>query len=164
MNEEPNEQPVAGEREEDWDKPFADKIAEMDMPELRARILRQATHIEAYQQCLDGLGLCGLDGHRDPRDIRRAVEMGLGAAAAKTKKASSANRSAFDSSALLGALAEDLEREAEDCKESAHKNPSYGSEFWVAGIVLASFAKRLRNRIESAPNIVLDRTTKNEPH
>ena len=47
----------------------------MDETELRRRVINQYTHIEAYQKCLDGLGLKrGTNGHRRPDDIREIVE------------------------------------------------------------------------------------------
>jgi hypothetical protein len=70
-------QPVVGE-----EKPFAERVAEMSLHELRRRVLTQRDYIARFQACVDGFGLRhGLDGHRLPGDIRAAVA-GLGRAAA----------------------------------------------------------------------------------
>lgn len=54
---------------------FRTRVLEMSESELRDRLINQASHIEAYQNCLDGLGLkTGLESHRRPDDIRRIVE------------------------------------------------------------------------------------------
>lgn len=52
---------------------FARKVESMDAPELRARILRQWSHLKSYAECLDGLGLlAGLDRCRTAEHIREA--------------------------------------------------------------------------------------------
>lgn len=62
------------------EKPFTERLEEMDRYELMRRCENQASHIAAYQQCLDGLGLWekpaagGLENHRRPDDIRDIVE------------------------------------------------------------------------------------------
>jgi len=56
---------------------FRKCVAEMPEQEMRDRLLRQASHITAYQKCLDGLGLKtpgSFDGHRRPKDIRGIVK------------------------------------------------------------------------------------------
>lgn len=54
---------------------FRKEVEEMDETELRRRVLNQVTHIQAYQKCLDGLGLkYATDGHRRPDDIREIVK------------------------------------------------------------------------------------------
>lgn len=59
--------------------PFRTRVLEMSESELRDRLLNQASHITAYQKCLDGLGLkTGLESHRRPDDIRRIVETLIG--------------------------------------------------------------------------------------
>ena len=56
---------------------FRKRVSEMPVEELRSRIINHASHISAYQKCLDGLGLktpgC-IESHRRPDDIRRIVE------------------------------------------------------------------------------------------
>lgn len=55
------------------------RVLEMSESELRDRLINQASHIAAYQKCLDGLGLkTGLESHRRPDDIRRIVETLIG--------------------------------------------------------------------------------------
>ena len=73
MNEEQTEQPVVGDG-----RPFADRISEMSRQELECRALTQRDYIERYQKCIDGLGLRGLDGHRFPGDITKAVRDAVG--------------------------------------------------------------------------------------
>ena len=66
---------------DDWfgvlSEDFRKRVSEMPVEELRSRIINQASHISAYQKCLDGLGLktpgC-IESHRRPDDIRRIVE------------------------------------------------------------------------------------------
>jgi len=54
---------------------FRKEVEEMDETELRRRVMNQRTYIEAYQKCLDGLGLkYATDGHRRPDDIREIVK------------------------------------------------------------------------------------------
>ena len=58
---------------------FRKEVEEMDETELRRRVLNQVTHIQAYQKCLDGLGLkYATDGHRRPGDIREIVQALIG--------------------------------------------------------------------------------------
>ena len=56
---------------------FRARVSEMSAEEMRDRIINQASHIAAYQTCLDGLGLKTpgvLESHRRPADIRKIVE------------------------------------------------------------------------------------------
>jgi len=52
---------------------FVIDLASMSRDELVCRILNQAGTIAAYERCLDGLSLYGMDGHRRPEDIRNIV-------------------------------------------------------------------------------------------
>ena len=62
------------------EKPFTERLEDLDRYELMRRCTNQASTIAAYQQCLDGLGLWeklasgGLENHRRPDDIRDIVE------------------------------------------------------------------------------------------
>jgi hypothetical protein len=62
------------------EKPFTERLEDMDRYELMRRCTNQASTIAAYQQCLDGLKLReqlqsgGMDNHRRPEDIRDIVE------------------------------------------------------------------------------------------
>ncbi len=57
---------------------FARRVAEMDVHELRERVVRQRDYIASYASCLDNLPLLDhsgtTDGCRLPDDIRRNVE------------------------------------------------------------------------------------------
>lgn len=98
MNEQTTEQPAVGE-----ERPFADRVAEMSLEELRRRVLTQREYIEDFCACIDGFGLHnGIDGHRLPGDVRAAVAGLVRAAAANSDKAPLARKTAFDSSAWLG--------------------------------------------------------------
>ena len=66
---------------------FRKEVEEMDETELRRRVLNQVTHIQAYQKCLDGLGLkYATDGHRRPDDIREIVKALTGPSNAEAKR------------------------------------------------------------------------------
>ena len=62
------------------EKPFTERLEDMDRYELMRRCTNQASTIAAYQQCLDGLNIYaktgngGMDNHRRPDDIRDIVE------------------------------------------------------------------------------------------
>lgn len=54
---------------------FERRVYEMDVDELRQRILTQASSIRSYQECLDGLGIGdGVEGHWRPDGIRKLVK------------------------------------------------------------------------------------------
>lgn len=60
------------------DADFERRLAEMDIHELRSRVLTQRDYLRRWASCVDGLPLpdtCGtIDGCRLPRDVTRIVE------------------------------------------------------------------------------------------